>query len=174
MGVLTEFVKKEAEQLKAEAHRREQMHIEWIAALERLYDLLEVWLREADGGLGVLKISRAIQQQIREPGLGRYYFQPLVVSLGGPFIDRTVMIVPRARNVAAKIKPPGQELRQADGMVEIKEGSVADYYLFRLVDGDADRWFIQSVAKWNADPDYGNVEELTRDRFEAAILRILK
>ena len=59
-------------------------------------------------------------------------------------------------------------------MVEIRDGSSAEYYLFRLKEEGGDRWYVQSVARWNADPEYGHVEELDRDRFESAILRILK
>jgi hypothetical protein len=84
------------------------------------------------------------------------------------------MVAPRARHVVATIKPPGKEPRRADGMAEIRDGSSAEYYLFRLKEPDGDRWYIQSVTRWNADPEYGHVEELDRDRFEAAILHILK
>src|SRR5262249_40849727 len=98
----------------------------------------------------------------------------LLITLGGKHSARMAEIVPRARYTSAIIKPPGKEPRRADDMVEIKDGSSAEYYLFRLKDADSDHWYIQSVTQWNADPEYGKVEELDRDRFESAILRILK
>jgi hypothetical protein len=170
MGVLADYVSKEAEQLKAEVHQREEAVKEWTAAVERLYSQLEQWVTEADGGRGLLRAGRMPRPTFQEPRLGVYELDCLQVGIG----SRRAEIRPRARHVIATLKTPGKEPRQADGMAEIRDGSSAEYYLFRLQEQDGDHWYIQSVARWNADPEYGKVDELDRDRFEAAILRILK
>lgn len=174
MGVLTEFVQKEAEHLRSESNRREDAQREWTLAFAKLTDTLKQWVKEADGGLGLLEATGGSAYVRQEGQLGRYSLTSLIITLGGQQSGRMAEVAPRARYVAASIKPAGADSRRADGMVEIKDGSVPEYYLFRLKDEGGDRWFIQNVAKWNADPEYGNVEELTRDRFESAILRILK
>ncbi|MCI0700656.1 MAG: hypothetical protein L0241_06205 [Planctomycetia bacterium] len=179
MGVLTEYVRNEAEQLKKEAHRREEAVKEWLAAVEKLYDQLEGWLRDADSGLGILKCSRMIQEQVREPRLGSYYVSPLGVSLGVILIDRSAVIVPRSRYVSFVIQPPGREPRRADGLVEIhdryrNQSAFPEYYLFRSKTDGGDEWFIRSVNAWNADPNDIAVEPLDREGFEAAMLRVLQ
>jgi hypothetical protein len=59
-------------------------------------------------------------------------------------------------------------------MVEIKGGSVAEYYLFRKVTECGDEWFLRNVSLWNSDPVYGTVDPLDRFQFEAALLRVLQ
>jgi hypothetical protein len=176
MGVLAEFVRKEAEHLRGESHRREAVLKEWLLAVAQLTDQLRQWVTDADGGIGLLQAEGGQQYTRQEAMLGVYTITSLSITLGGRFSGRWAEVLPRSRYVAAVIKPPGEEPRRADGMVEIRDGSTAEYYLFRLggSDPEHDRWFIRSVAEWNADPDYGHVDELTQDRFEAAILRILK
>lgn len=177
MGVLTEYLKSEADQIRAEATRRKELLEGWLTAIDRLYDRLEEWLAEADSGLGLLGVNRnTTRQLIGEPRLGNYDVYIMWVSLGGPLGNRDATIVPKARYVVASIKPHGEEPRRADGMVEIRSGSTPEYYLFRLAGPtvDEDRWFIRNVDQWNADPEYGKVEPLDRERFEAAILRVLQ
>jgi hypothetical protein len=175
MGVLTEYVRKEADQILAEMAKRKELLDEWLAAISKLYDQLETWIKEADGGIGLLGINRhTTEELISEPRLGHYNVNLMWVMLGGAIGRREAIITPKLRYTSAIIKPPGKEPHRADGMVEIKDGSSAEYYLFRLKDADSDHWYIQSVTQWNANPEYGKVEELDRDRFEAAILRILK
>lgn len=169
MGALTEYLKKEAEHLRTAVGEQSRAVDEWTTALRSLFSALQQWLTDADRGVGLLGVRELVAER-EEPRLGFFDAPALEVRLG----SSKALIVPRARYVMATIKPPGTELRRAEGMVEIKDGSAADYYLFRLIDDGTDRWFIRSVAQWNSDPEYGNVEELTRDRFEAAILRILK
>ncbi len=169
MGVLAEYVKKEAEQLKAEVGKQEAARTEWLSALQKLRQQLTEWVHAADGGLGLLRTSSRLLT-FHEPRLGVYETEVLGVRLG----SRGAEVVPRARHVVATIRPPGKEPLRADGMVEIRGGAVADYYLFRLVENGTDRWYIQSVGRWNSDPEYGLVDELDRDRFEQAILFILK
>lgn len=174
MGVLAEYVRREAEHLKQAEQQREAALNEWLAAVKELYERLRGWLDDADAGLGLLKHGSAPAEPTHEPRLGRYNAPRYFVSLGGLTTDRTVFISPRARFVIATIKPPGGAPRRADGTLELKCGSAAEWYLFRLRDTDGDRWFIQSVARWNADPDDRAVDQLDRDRFESVILSLLK
>jgi hypothetical protein len=174
MGVLTEYVRKEAEQLQGELGRREESRKEWLEAFARLTDRMKEWVTAADGGLGLLEATGGQTYTRQEAALGVYTLTSLLITLGGQHSGRAAEVVPRARYTSATIKPPGKEARKADGMAEIRDGSSAEYYLFRLKEEGGDRWYIQSVTQWNADPEYGKVEELDRDRFEAAILRILK
>jgi hypothetical protein len=170
MGPLAEYVQKEAEQLRKEAHRQEEAVKEWEEAVSRLYERLAAWVTAADGGNHLLRVTKAGGPIIQEPRLGLYEFDNLVISLG----SRRIIVAPRARYVVATIKPPGKDSRRADGTVEIRGGSVIDYHLFRLKEADGDHWYIQSDARWHADPRNNDVEELNSDRFEAAILRVLQ
>ncbi len=174
MGVLAEFVRKEAEQLRGEVNRRAGNLKEWERAVAELNDQLRKWVAEADGGHQLLEAQPLEQFPRHESLLGEYRVPGLSITLGGKLTGRAADIVPRARYVMATIKPPGESPRRADGMVEIKSGSNPEYYLFRLADPSGDRWFIRGVTQWNADPEYGTVEPLTSDRFEAALLSVLR
>jgi hypothetical protein len=174
MGVLTEYVRKEAEHLKGELGRRDEAVKEWHGAFSLLVDDIRKWVAEADGGLGLLEAVGGESCTRQEPTLGVYTFAPLVVTLGGQRSGRRAEVVPRSRFTSAVIKPPGREPRRADGMVEIRDGSSAEYYLFRLKEEGSDKWFIRSVNAWNADPNDITVDPFDRDRFEAAMLRVLQ
>jgi hypothetical protein len=172
MGSLAEFVKKEAAHLKGEIERQEASLKEWKAAIDDLYATLTRWIEEADGGLRLLRTDAFAYVTCREPGLGTYEVKRLTISVG-QLGSREAEIVPRARFVASQVKVNGK-LRRADGIMEIREQTTPMYYLFRVKDDGRDAWFIRSVVEWNADEDYGNAFSLDRDRFEAAVLSILK
>lgn len=176
MGVLAEYMRKEADQLRAELMRRRENLEEWLTALTKLYDQLEGWIREADAGLGLLGISRdTTKEMISEPRLGNYELNGMWIVLGaGLGAARQAWIVPKARYVAAVIQPPGRAPRRADGIVQIKQLSIPEYYLFRWKGDASDEWFIRSVSAWNANPGDNAVEPLDRDRFEAAMLQVLQ
>jgi hypothetical protein len=175
MGKLAEYLRTEVDQIRAEMSRRKELLDEWLGAINRLYEQLDRWLTEADNGLGLLSTNHhTTTELIGEPRLGHYKVNVMWVVLGGAIGDRKALIVPRARFVAAVIQPPGREPRRADGMVQIKELSSPEYYLFRWKNEDGDEWFIQSVSTWNANPSDNRVEPLDRDRFEAAILQVLQ
>jgi hypothetical protein len=169
MGILSEYLNKEAEHIRAEEGKREEAKAEWLASLERLYDQLEKWSTEADGGRRLLRVGRP-NASFEEPRLGYYDTSIITLRLG----SRSVKITPRARYVIASIRPPGQEPRRADGMVEIKGDTIAEYYLFRLKGDSGDLWFIQGIGEWNRQPTSGVVQLLNRDRYEEAILSILQ
>lgn len=170
MGVLAEYVRNEAEQLRKEVSRRDAAVQEWKAAIDKLYRQLEQWVAEADDKHELLYTQPIRLNPIHEPRLGSYDVQGLQIGIG----TRKAEVAPRARHVVATVQPPGQEPRRADGMVELTDRGGADYYLFRLIEDGQDAWYIRSVALWNADPRNAAVERLDRDRFEAAVLNILK
>jgi hypothetical protein len=170
MGKLAEYVRTEAEHLKADMHRRKEAVAEWKGAIDRLYKQLVGWIAEADGGHNLLAAHPERLAFVREPRLGSYEIQCLRIELG----SRDVEVAPRARHVVATIAPPGAEPRRADGMVELTDRGVAMHYMFRLIENGVDRWYIQSVGLWNIDAHRGSVEPLERDRFEAAVLDILQ
>ena len=174
MGVLAEFVRKEADLIRTELNRREEAKKEWLNAIARLTDQLRQWVADADGGLGLLEAVGGRSCILQEPALGVYSVTALSITVGGLHSGRAAEVVPRARYVTAVIKPAEQAARRADGMVEIRDRSMARYYLFRLRSEEGDRWFIRSVAAWNADPSDNTVEPLDRDRFEAAMLQVLQ
>jgi hypothetical protein len=169
MGPLAEYLKNEAEHLRTEAGKREEAKAEWLKALTQLYRLLDEWVVEADGGLRLLQRLQK-SQSCNEPRLGVYEINVLHIGLGNSWVK----VTPRARYVIANIRPPGQEPRRADGMVEIKSESSPEYYLFRKKTEGGDEWFIRNVDQWNSDPVPGTVEPLDRDRFEAALLRMFQ
>jgi hypothetical protein len=172
MGVLAEYLKTEAEQLRTELGQRKQAYEEWLESISKLYGLLKGWLRDADGGLHLITVHDGYTALVSEPRFGGYWVKKLTIELGVG--GRCAEVVPRARYVIATIQPPGQEPRRADGMAQILDGNSPAYYLFRRITPAGDEWFIRSVAEWNADKDYGRVEPLDPDRFEAVVLSILQ
>ncbi len=176
MGVLTEFVKSEAAHLRGELDRRAGERQRWQEAVFRLNEQLSKWVKDADSDHGLLAASPTIEFTRQEALLGVYSVKGISVTLGGRLNGRSADVIPRARYVAASIKPPGEESHRADGMVEIKGDAGAEYYLFRRAGLalEEDRWFIQSVDDWNSDTGYGRVHPLDRESFEAAILQILQ
>jgi predicted metal-dependent phosphoesterase TrpH len=175
MGKLAEYLKAEADNLKAERLKRKEAVEEWKQSLERLYVTLSGWIAEADDGQGLIGAHDQYQYMVEEPRLGAYWTKKLTVLMGAFEAGIAVSVaevVPRARFVLATLKPTGREPRPADGMVEIREGKdgkIANYYLFRWKNPDGDEWFICSDAVWNS-RDYGNVDPLTAEAFEAAVL----
>lgn len=175
MGVLAEYLKTEGEHLRTERQKRQEAIEEWQASLDRLYSQLSGWLEAADGGQGLVGGHTQYRYSVQEPRLGMYWTKKLTVLMGA-FEEgvgvAVAEVVPRARFVLATLKPNGRESRAADGMVELREGrdgKIADYYLFRWKNPDGDEWFICSDAVWNS-RDYGNVDPLTAETFEAAVL----
>lgn len=178
MGVLAEYLKTEADHLKAERLQRKQVIEDWRHALGRLYQKLAGWITAADGGLGLLA-TRFEDQLIEEPKLGPYQIRKLAI-LFGDLQSGTALtaaeVVPRARHVVSIIHPTGETPRPADGMVIIREGRLATHYLFLSKRADSEEWFICSDAEWDETraTEEGRVKPLTADLFEAAVLRAVK
>lgn len=168
MGVLADYLQTERDQLREVSQRRAAEYAEWVTAMNRLIEQTRRWLTEADG-VGLLRLELPLLS-VSEPRLGTYEINGLAVQLNG----RRVVVAPRARYVVARIHTAGTDPKRADGMVELRDGAAAVYYLFRLKSETGDGWYIQSVDVWNNAKEYGLVEPLDRDRFEAAVLSILQ
>lgn len=176
MGKLAEYLEREADQLRDEVRRREDEFNEWSAAVGRLNDQLGEWVVAADAGRNLLEVTRGVTRfPIAGPGPD-YPIPGITITLGGRLGKRSVYVGPKARHIPTRIKPPGEEPRRADGVVEMKGGAGADAYLYRLAGNDraGDRWFIRGLPLWDRDADYDAVEPLDRDRFESALLRALR
>jgi hypothetical protein len=176
MGKLAEYVRTEAEHLRGELSRREGERDRWRAAIDRLNRQIVDWVAAADGGNRLLEANPTVELTRQESIIGVYTVRGVTITLGGRFSGRSADVVPRARYVAARVQPPGEAPRRADGLVEIKSGSSPEYYLFRVAgDGpDSDRWFIRDANVWDSSPGDYAVEPLDQDRFEEALLRVLR
>ena len=103
MQTLADFLREQAEQEHAEAPERERKRADWLAAVERLLQQIETWLREADT-VNVLHIER-VPVELNEAGMGIYVAPGLVVRLRA----RRAQILPEGRNTF------GQVLREDNG-----------------------------------------------------------
>lgn len=179
MGVLAEYLRTEGEHLRSERQKRKEAIEEWKGSLEKLYAQLIDWLGAADGGQGLIGAHAEYQYSVQEPRLGMYWTKKLTVLMGA-FAEgvgvAVAEVAPRARYVAAMLKPDGREPRAADGMVMLSEGQngrIANHYLFRWKWPDGDEWFICSDAEWSS-RDFGNVQPLTAESFESAVLSTVR
>lgn len=169
MGVLAEYLKTEAGHIRTERQFRKDAVQEWNESLKRLYSTLTGWVQVADGGLGLIG-GRVEQYRTEEPKLGPYLCHKLVVLWGDELSGGGIPVadvIPRARFVAATLKPVGREPRAADGMVEIRASRITTHYLFRWA--NPDEWFICTHAEWQS-REFGAVHPLTAEAFEAAVL----
>jgi hypothetical protein len=163
MGVLAEYLKTEGERLRAEKAKHRSDVKEWVDSLNGLFAQFQEWLAASDPEGLIDRTPENIPGQ--DPSFGEHQVPALKLTLG----ERTVRFVPRARFVAAMVRPPGSEKPvRAQGLVELRGLGGADYYLFRLPDG----WYIQSRAE-NLRAAGNDVEPVTRDRFEAAVREAL-
>ena len=105
MGKLAEYVRTEAEHLRAEQRGRKEAVAEWQSAMARLYAELETWIAEADEGHKLLVAGPGKLVYCREPRLGNYEIRSLNINLG----IRNVEVAPKYRHVIATIAPPGAE-----------------------------------------------------------------
>ena len=175
MGVLAEYLRTEGEHLRAERQKRKEGVEEWKGSLERLYAMLIGWIEAADDGQGLVGAHAQYDHMVQEPRLGAYWTKKLTVLMGAfesGVAVRVAEVVPRARFVAATLRPKGRDPRPADGMVEIREGNEgknATYYLLRWMAPGGDEWFICHYAVWGSREE-GNVEPLTAESFETALL----
>jgi hypothetical protein len=174
MGVLAEYLRTEAEHLRAERQQRKDVIVSWEHALGRLFQRLDRWIRDADAGLGLLA-ARQDEHAVEEPKLGKYWSRKLTILFGDvqSGTARTVAeVVPRARFVVSTVQPLGHPPRAADGMVIIREGRLATHYLFLLTSPGAEDWFICTDAEWDEvrASEEGRVKPLTSDLFETAVL----
>lgn len=168
MGVLTEYLRTEADQLRKDDEQRRGVVAEWQAALAALFPQLRQWLGESDPH-GLLSLTPA-EVVVREGRLGAYPAPSLTVTLG----NRTASVVPRGRYSVGAVTADGVE-RRTTGLVEILDrDETPAYYLYRVTTDAGDRWYAQPAYGRYPDPDRGGVVALGRESFEAAVLSALQ
>jgi hypothetical protein len=99
-ATLTEFLREQAEKRKGKMAERQGVLDEWVEALNRLYDTVREWLREADPD-GVLAVKTA-EWKVTEEELGTYA-APRIDIHG---LGRWVGFVPKARHTVGTATPP--------------------------------------------------------------------
>lgn len=160
MGVLAEYLKAEAEQLKTEKVKRRAEVSEWVEALNNLFEQMQKWLVECDP-------DKLIEHTIEHaPGrdltLGEHKVPVFKLTLG----NRSWRFEPVARYMAATVRPPGQDKPvKVRGGVEFVGLGGRTCYLFLLPDG---KWYIQSENE-NLRVSGNDVVPLNADRFEAVV-----
>lgn len=160
MGVLAEYLKTEAEHLKAEKVQRRAVLREWLDSLNALYRQMEEWLVACDPES---LIDRAVEQSPgQELAFGDYQVPVLKLTL----VDRSVQFEPMARYMASTVRPPGHDSPvRVQGCVQLRGLGGRTCYLFRLSDG---KWYIQKEFE-NLRVTGNDVVPLDADRFEAVV-----
>ena len=161
MGKLAEYLRSEADTIRArKAKRREELE-GWKAALNDLFGQLDGWLAETDPD-GLLDRS-ADPVTINDPSLGVYAAPARQIRLG----DQVIEIVPRARRVAAAVRLETQPRPfRPEGLVEMRDLGTPFRSLYRHPEGG---WYIQ-----NQRPSDEFARPLDRDRFEDALSERLR
>jgi len=155
---LREFLKQKATLYAAESEKNRELIEEWQAAVERLFTLLEGWLRAVDPD-GFIEHERS-QIEVAEPGLGRYPISRLNLRAFGNWVG----LIPKARKTIKTASPPqGDVPERATGRVDITD-EIRRYVLYRFTRDDRDEWYIDDTAT-----DSG-LQPLTPERFESALL----
>ena len=147
-------------QEKAKEHNmveRLERRREWVAAVTKLMEQLETWLREADPQR-LLSVYTTMHPKL-EQHLGHYDVPGLEVVFG----DTQVRIIPVGRAVLSS-GDLGSPQMQAVGRVDVS-GSGRKFYLFRYVVDGTDQWVVQH---WN-----GTVRKLDREVFDEIMLELL-
>ncbi len=133
MSTLAEFLKEHGEKLRAGAPERAKRREEWVAAVERLVQQIEGWLRQADGEQ-VLQVERiAVERQ--EPQLGAYLAPALNIALGG----ERVQVLPGPRYVLAPNSDEALTRGKSQGRVDVTDGAQT-YHLYRYANDQGEWW----------------------------------
>src|SRR6266508_2674317 len=108
-----EFLQQQAKRYEADVGDGKAMVDEWRTALKGLFDQLREWLKESDPE-GRIEIEDS-QQDITEPGLGRYRVPRLNLRAFGKWVG----IIPKARRTVGTAKPPQKSApERAEGRVD--------------------------------------------------------
>jgi hypothetical protein len=143
-----EFLHQQAEKHQAEADAGKATIDEWRKAIESLFIQIRGWIKESDPK-GVIEIEES-QEEIREPGLGRYRVPRLNLRVFGKWIG----IIPKARKTVGTAKPPRKSVpERAEGRVDITD-ELRRHVLYRFREGDHDLWMIEGL-----DPGYDATEK---------------
>jgi hypothetical protein len=155
---LRDFLKQKATLYAAESERNREVIEEWQAAVERLFTLLEGWLRAADPD-GFIQHERS-QTDVTEPGLGRYHISRLNLRAFGKWVG----LIPKARKTVKSAAPQQRGApERATGRVDITD-EIRRYVLYRFGQGTDEQWLVDDPATNTG------LQSLTADRFESALL----
>jgi hypothetical protein len=155
------FLRQQAEKHQAEARAGKATVEEWRAAVERLFAQMRAWLAESDPGGGIIEIEES-QEDVREPGLGRYQVPRLNLRAFGKWIG----IIPKARNTVGTAKPPQKSApERAAGRVDVTD-ELRRYVLYRFQEDGRDVWMLDDLS---SEP-----KPLDQEAFERALMSYLR
>ena len=168
-----EFLRQQAKKHQAEAIAGKATVDEWRTAIEDLFRQIREWLKESDPE-GLIEIEVG-QEEIREPGLGRYRVPRLNLRAFGKWIG----IIPKARRTVATARPPQKSSpERAEGRVDMTD-ELRRYALYRFREGDRDVWLIEAPYEGTlaGHPDFlprTEASPLDQEAFERALMSYLR
>jgi hypothetical protein len=149
-----------AEELRAQAPERVRIRDEWVAAVGRLIDQMEQWVRQADSE-HVLEVKR-IEVEIKEWRIGIYKAPALVIELGAI----RVQVLPIARYTLGPWLDGADTTARALGRVDITDGTTK-YSLYRYANEGGEWWMM-------IDDENHQPRNLDQKGFEEALLSLMK
>jgi hypothetical protein len=156
-----DFLREQAEKHQAEASATKATVEEWRAAIDRLFAQMRDWLKESDPEGQLITVEER-QQDVTEPGLGRYRVPSLTLRAFGKWIG----IIPKARRTVGTAKPPQKSASErAAGRVDITD-ELRRYVLYRFQEGGRDVWLIDDLQ---SEP-----KPLDQGAFERALMSYLR
>lgn len=160
---LTDFLKEKAIEIKDSQKEKHGIIVEWKEAVQQLLDEIRVWLRDADPD-GLLSIEQD-EWEVTEEKLGRYSVPRLDIK----GLGRSLAVIPKSRYVVATSLPNGTgKSVRGTGRVDLTwvDSEAKRYHLYRFPGDGSDIWMI--------DDRKSIPSPLNRERFEAALMSLLK
>ncbi len=160
MSVLTEYLRGEAAEIRAESERLKAATLDWQRATQDLVHQVLEWLKAADPEQ-LLRV-RQTDHTFEDYYMGRYVLKGLSISLG----RNAVRAVPYPLPVVGMIQPPGETAqRQIEGRVDLDNG-MERVPVYRVISEGRDVWMW-----WT----YGGIgTPFTRESFEGIVLGLLQ
>jgi len=151
-SAFTDFLRHEAKRYQSEANAGKATVDEWRSAIDQLFARIRGWLKQSDPD-GVIEIKQG-QQDIREPGLGRYSVPRLDLRVFGKWIG----IIPKARKTVETATPPQKSAPQRTaGRVDITD-ELRRYVLYRFQEDGQELWLIDDLESEPKPLDQGAFE----------------
>jgi hypothetical protein len=160
VSAFSEFLNEKAEALRAQASERACIRDDWVAAVGRLLEQVEQWVRQADPK-HVLEVKR-IEVEIREWRIGVYKAPALVIG----FRSLNVQVIPIARYPLDMRSKDAFATSRTLGRVDFTDGGRM-YQLYRHVNGGAEWWMM-------IDDENYRPRNLDQHSFEEALLSLLQ
>jgi hypothetical protein len=169
--VFKEFLQQQAKKHQAEA----PIIDEWRLAIQRLFIQIRQWLKDSDPDGGLIEVKEN-QEDVTEPGLGRYRVPRLDIRAFGKWIG----IIPKARKTVTTAQPPQKSApERAEGRVDITD-ELRRYVLYRFRQDGRDLWLIDALApekSWPGEVQFvpkAEPKELNQEAFERALMSYLQ